>query len=153
MITIGQKLKFVGEPTNQMEERTDYIIIDRVNPDGRYGFTRYSKKGSEVGITLGEIDNEKYELIEEPKPEKDEVDLIIDEFLDGPYFNEMWEDQYGLLRYKVKLLLKSERQKIREMVKKLMIPKNMKLISSDMDPTRAVNVVLRYIVKELDADK
>lgn len=30
------------------------------------------------------------------------IDKIIDEFLDSPYFNEMWEEQYALLRKRLK---------------------------------------------------
>lgn len=47
------------------------------------------------------------------------VDSIIDEFLDDPYFNRIWEEQYDLLREKFKSLLKFERAEIRKMLEKV----------------------------------
>ena len=40
---------------------------------------------------------------------KDKIDLIIDEFLESPYFNEEWEKQYNILRKKLKKAFKNER--------------------------------------------
>jgi len=37
--------------------------------------------------------------------EEDKVDLIIDDFLDSPYFNKDWEEQYSQLRENLKSLL------------------------------------------------
>ena len=33
---------------------------------------------------------------------KDKVDEIIDEFLENPYFHELWEKQYEVLRKRLK---------------------------------------------------
>jgi len=43
------------------------------------------------------------QIKEDVLKEKDEqIDSIIDDFLDSPYFNEIWEQQYATLRKRLK---------------------------------------------------